>query len=55
MADAEGDERWRREVDGRRARRAEYERDTGDKLDLNFGTAGSLRDRIKGGEAREIS
>ena len=33
---------------------AEYERDTGNKLDLNFGTAGSLRDRIKGGEAADL-
>jgi molybdate transport system substrate-binding protein len=33
---------------------AEYERDTGNKLDLNFGTAGSLRDRIKSGEAADL-
>ena len=33
---------------------AEFERDTGKKLDLNFGTAGSLRDRIKGGEVADL-
>ena len=33
---------------------AEFERDTGNKLDLNFGTAGSLRDRIKSGEAADL-
>jgi len=33
---------------------AEFERDTGHKLDLNFGTAGSLRDRIKGSEAADL-
>ena len=33
---------------------AEFERETGSKLDLNFGTAGSLRDRIKGGEAADL-
>jgi molybdate transport system substrate-binding protein len=32
----------------------EFERDTGHKLDLNFGTAGSLRDRIKSGEAADL-
>jgi molybdate transport system substrate-binding protein len=33
---------------------AEFERDTGNKLDLNFGTAGSLRDRITGGETADL-
>ena len=33
---------------------AEFERDTGNKLDLNFGTAGSLRDRIKAGETADL-
>src|SRR6266568_2848741 len=33
---------------------AEFERETGDKLDLNFGTAGSLRDRIKNGETADL-
>lgn len=33
---------------------AEFERDTGRRLDLNFGTAGSLRDRIKKGEAADL-
>ena len=33
---------------------AEYERETGNTLDLNFGTAGSLRDRIKGGEVADL-
>jgi molybdate transport system substrate-binding protein len=33
---------------------AEFERDTGNKLDLNFGTAGSLRDRLKAGETADL-
>jgi molybdate transport system substrate-binding protein len=33
---------------------AEFERDTGNKLDLNFGTAGSLRDRLKAGEKADL-
>jgi molybdate transport system substrate-binding protein len=33
---------------------AEFERETGNKLHLNFGTAGSLRDRIKGGEVADL-
>jgi molybdate transport system substrate-binding protein len=33
---------------------AEFERETGNKLDLNFGTAGSLRDRLKGGETSDL-
>jgi molybdate transport system substrate-binding protein len=33
---------------------AEFERASGHKLDLNFGTAGSLRDRIKNGEVPDL-
>lgn len=33
---------------------AEFERETGNTLDLNFGTAGSLRDRIKNGETADL-
>jgi molybdate transport system substrate-binding protein len=33
---------------------AEFERETGNKLNLNFGTAGSLRDRLKAGEAADL-
>lgn len=33
---------------------AEFERETGHRLDLNFGTAGSLRDRIQNGEAADL-
>jgi molybdate transport system substrate-binding protein len=33
---------------------AEFERESGAKLDLNFGTAGSLRDRLKAGEAADL-
>ena len=33
---------------------AEFERATGKKLDVNFGTAGSLRERIKSGEAADL-
>jgi molybdate transport system substrate-binding protein len=33
---------------------AEFERDTGNKLNLNFGTAGSLRERIKDGETADF-
>jgi molybdate transport system substrate-binding protein len=33
---------------------AEFERDTGHKLNLNFGTAGSLRERIKKGEVTDL-
>jgi len=33
---------------------AEFERASGHTLDLNFGTAGSLRDRLKGGEGADL-
>src|SRR5262245_36218821 len=33
---------------------AEFERESGRKLDLNFGTAGSLRERIKNGEMADL-
>ena len=33
---------------------AEFERDSGNKLNLNFGTAGSLRERIKDGETADL-
>jgi molybdate transport system substrate-binding protein len=33
---------------------AEFERATGHKLDLNFGTAGALRDRFEGGEVPDL-
>jgi molybdate transport system substrate-binding protein len=33
---------------------SEFERDTGEKLDLNFGTAGALRERIKNGEISDL-
>jgi len=33
---------------------AEFERSSGNKLDLNFGTAGSMRDRVKNGEATDL-
>ncbi len=33
---------------------AEYEQATGNTLDLHFGTAGSLRDRLKGGETADV-
>jgi molybdate transport system substrate-binding protein len=33
---------------------AEFERESGEKLDLNFGTAGSLRERIKNGEPADL-
>jgi len=33
---------------------AEFERESGSKLNLNFGTAGSLRERIKNGEAADL-
>jgi molybdate transport system substrate-binding protein len=33
---------------------AEYEKKSGDRLDLNFGTAGSLRQRFTGGEATDL-
>lgn len=33
---------------------AEFEKATGDALDLNFGTAGSLRDRLRSGEATDL-
>lgn len=33
---------------------AEFERETGDKLNLNFGTAGALRERIKSGETSDL-
>ena len=32
----------------------EFERETGNTVDLNFGTAGSLRERIKNGEAADL-
>jgi molybdate transport system substrate-binding protein len=32
----------------------EFERETGNKLDLNFGTAGALRDRVKNGETSDV-
>ena len=33
---------------------AEFERESGNKLNLNFGTAGSLRERIKNGEDSDL-
>jgi molybdate transport system substrate-binding protein len=33
---------------------AEFERDTGNKLNLNFGTAGAQRARLEGGEAADL-
>src|SRR5471032_1376818 len=33
---------------------AEFECETGTKLNLNFGTAGSMRDRLKAGEATDL-
>jgi molybdate transport system substrate-binding protein len=33
---------------------AEFERENGNVLDLNFGTAGSLRDRIRNGETSDL-
>jgi len=33
---------------------AEFERETGKKLNLNFGTAGSLRERVKSGEVADL-
>jgi molybdate transport system substrate-binding protein len=33
---------------------AEFESESGDKLNLNFGTAGSLRERIKNGELADL-
>src|SRR5262245_2197373 len=33
---------------------AEFERESGEKLDLNFGTAGALRERIKNGETADL-
>ena len=33
---------------------AEFERESGSKVELNFGTAGSLRDRIKNGEVADL-
>jgi molybdate transport system substrate-binding protein len=33
---------------------AEFENESGNKLDLNFGTAGSLRERIKNGEVADL-
>jgi molybdate transport system substrate-binding protein len=33
---------------------AEFEAETGNKLNLNFGTAGSLRERIKNGETADL-
>jgi molybdate transport system substrate-binding protein len=34
---------------------AEFEKSTGTKIDYNFGTAGSLRDRVKDGEAVDVA
>jgi molybdate transport system substrate-binding protein len=33
---------------------SEFEHETGNKLNLNFGTAGSMRDRLKAGEAADL-
>jgi molybdate transport system substrate-binding protein len=33
---------------------AEFERESGSKLNLNFGTVGSLRERLNGGEAADL-
>ncbi|MFN3659455.1 MAG: molybdate ABC transporter substrate-binding protein [Pseudolabrys sp.] len=33
---------------------AEFERETGHKLDLNFGTAGAMRDRVRNGETADL-
>ena len=33
---------------------AEFERETGNKLNLNFGTVGALRDRLQGGETADL-
>ena len=33
---------------------ADFERDTGHKVELNFATAGVVRDRIAGGEAADV-
>lgn len=33
---------------------AEFERETGNKLNLNFNTVGALRDRLKGGETADL-
>ncbi len=33
---------------------AEFERESGIKIDYNFGTAGALRDRVKGGEIADL-
>ncbi len=33
---------------------AEFERETGNKLNLNFGTVGSLRERLQGGETADL-
>jgi molybdate transport system substrate-binding protein len=33
---------------------AEFERESGEQLDLNFGTAGSLRERLKNGETADL-
>lgn len=38
-----------------RALGADYEKASGDTLDLNFGTAGSIRGRFDGGEATDIA
>ena len=32
----------------------EFEKATGHRIDFNFGTAGSLRDRLKGGEPADL-
>jgi molybdate transport system substrate-binding protein len=34
---------------------ADFERETGHKLNLNFGTAGALRERLKGGEQADLA
>jgi molybdate transport system substrate-binding protein len=33
---------------------AEFERESGDTVDYNFGTAGALRERVKGGEVADL-
>ena len=33
---------------------AEFERESGTTIDYNFGTAGALRDRVKGGETADL-
>jgi molybdate transport system substrate-binding protein len=33
---------------------AEFERESGNTIDYNFGTAGALRERVKGGEVADL-